>query len=484
MQCQNPLQVLSSCIASRSLVSLELICMNDKGLEWAASLLRASMPRLQHLCLTNCQRQSAATTATFPDRALSDSRPTSLALHFVHLPGLGRGQGTTIPDYFTQLTHLSLCIRLDFTDLGQALQQVFISCQHLIDLTLLWLVHRVCESFFNRWTSPPASSPLKRLRVVAPNYAENNVAYVVRVMRRNLPHLSVCIEDRDWEHCWTNDVFFCQDTQTVRLTAIFADFVIPHSSWYRVEPPYPAPIGQAYTHVTFYNEAHSGETFYLWTVNGARYSAERVIFEKLRNMKTRPVDQLAGLVSVTVAEAFWDGLARSVGSMPSLKSLDILVASREPGIYCHKERKRLQALPMIFSRRMAMPDHTPEVEKDFHEWAPYSCICLALETLRLVQDPYFAKFTGERAVQIEAWQIALFINHQLGWEMYRDETMGGKLPLRLVLQRVELGGRTRLSDNLEMINHIVVEESYAPFVHQDFKTRWDRPRDLEPWMRV
>jgi len=481
----NLLRVLPSCIASRSLVSLELHYTGNGGPDWAASLLRASAPQLQNLCLAIGRDASEENTAVVPDRPLSDSRPDSLALHFVHPHGLGRGPALPIPECFMQLTHLSLYTNLSCAHLGQALMLVFDSCQRLTDLTLLWITAYFGGRFVDWWASPPASSALKRLRIVLQE-RENNVKDVIRLMRRNLPHLSVCIRANDWDRCQADNIFFCDDAQTIRLTAIFTEPVLPLS--FRGQHFPPAPGVPSYARITFHNETRSGETFFLRTVDGGVSTAQGFILEKSRMMTAKPVQQLTELISVTIAEAFWDTLARSVGSMPLLKNLVILVASRQPGAYCVMGQPP-QVQPILFSNRLAMADRLPQTkatiwQNDIHRWAPYCCICLALETLCLVQDPHFAKVTGERAVRIEAWQIAQFISHQLGWELQRHETMSGKLPLRLVLQRVEFSGRNRFYESQEILNHISIEDSYAPFIHPDEETRWDRPYCPEPQVWV
>ena len=482
-QRQSLLQVLSNCMASRTLVSLELHFTSNDGPEWPTSLLRASAPHLQDLCLAINRGLFPEGTDIVPDQPLSDLRPTSLALHFVHPQGLGRGPGMPIPDCFTHLTHLSLYTYLYSEDLAQALSQIFFSCQHLTDLTLLWLIYGFSGGFSHWWPSPPALSPLKRLRIVLPD-GNNNRTNVIRAMRCNHPHLSVCVRDVDWEHCLTDGAFLCKDAQTVRLAAIFTDPVMPRG--FIAENCPPVPGVPAYAQITFYNETRSGESFYLRTIGGSLYT-QGVVLDKSRLMTTRPLGQLAGLVSVTVAEALWDVLARSVGSMPLLKNLDILVASRQPGIYWVQSHTHQGVQPMVFSERMTMPDGSPEVETrvsqtDFHERSPYRCICPVLETLRLAQDPHFAKVTGEHAVKVEAWQIARFIGHQLGWEAYG--TVGSELPLQLVLQRVEFDGRDLADERQEILNRIIVEESYATFVHQDVETCWDRPYYPKPQVWV
>ena len=466
---QSLIQVVSSCIASRTLVSLELHFRPEYGSEWAASLLRASAPHLQDLSLSVNENGLTQDLAIVPNRSFSDSHPASLNLHHVHPRGLGCGPATTISECFTLLTHLSLRTQVNCVDLGKALEQVFSSCHCLSDLTILWIADRIPGHFLEGLASPPASSALKRLRVVIP-YEHTRLPNFIQIMRRNLPHLSVCIRVNDWDRCRANDVFFCEDARTVRLTAVFTDPAIPDPFRFQHSPP--APGVPAYASVTFHNETCWGETFYLRTVDGGVRTTQGYILKKLRIMNTRPVERLVGLVVITIAEAFWDALARSVGSMPFLKNLDILVASRQPGIYWVQDYTHRGVQPMVFNERMAMPDGLPEEgTMGFHERSPYRCTCLSLETLRLAQDPHFA--TGEHAVKVEAWQIARFIGHQLGWEAYG--TVSNELPLQLVLQRVELGGRDLADERQLILNGIIIKESYATFVHQDVETRWDRP---------
>jgi len=483
-QRQSLLQVLSVCITFRSLVSLELHFTSNDGPQWPTSLLQASAPRLRDLCLAINKDASGSDTVIVPDRPLNDSHLTSLALHFIHPEGLGRGPGIAIPGCFTQLTRLSLYTNLDRASLGQAISQVFVSCRRLTDLTLLWVAYNVSERFRQWWASPPASSTLKRLRVILP-HGKNDLTNIIQVMRRNLPHLSVCVYHTAWDQCRTEHVFFCEDAQTVRFTAIFGDPVLP-PCFRGVSHP-PPPGVPSYAHVTFHNETRSGETFYLRTVDGSISTAEGSILEKSRLMATRPIERLTGLVSVTVAEVFWDALARSTGTMPFLRNLVILVASRQPGVYFVLEHPPQGVQPILFGKRMTLPDGSttgPMMASQYnaHKRAPYRCTCPALKTLRLAEDPHFAKNSRERAIKIEAWQIARFISHQLGWESYRTTTSGS--PLRLVLQRVEFEGRDSADERQEVLDSIAIEESYATFIHQDVETSWYRPYYPEPQVWV
>jgi len=464
-QHDNLLRVFSNCLVSRMIVSLEVhLSSREQGQLWE-SLLRASAPLLRDLFLGINNSSPQGERSIVPGLAFSESRPTSLYLHLVDPQGLGTGLFHAIPDCFAHLTHLGLLTDLACASLGRSLSLILSSCRRLTDLTLLWLMSDYDDTAHHLWVSPPATSALKRLRVVLPS-GDYELAHVVRTMRRNLPHLNLCIRTHGWDRCCVDESFVFHNVQTVRLTAILCHPVTPRSFTFEDYPGPPAVL--VAPQLTMYHEMPSGDTFYIRTIGGSVYAAQEVI-RSTRRLATPPCE-LGGLVSITIAEAFWDALAGSLGSLPLLRTLEILIASRSPGVYQVGPSGRQIVL---FSERMECEDISPTISSEPHKRAPYSCACLRLETLRIVQDPHFANATGERAVEIEAWQIARFIEHQLGWAS--QEFLDSDPLLQLVLQRVELAGRDPADERQGILNRIAIEQSWAFFVHDNVEPRWDRP---------
>jgi len=461
------LQVFSNCFSSRALVSLEIhLSVLRTGAIWAP-LLRYSMPQLRNLFIGSNAASLQLGSILDPHLMLPLSRPASLYLHFVDPHSMGRDPSfDMIPNCFAQLTHLSLFTGFSYDNLGRALGCVFTSCHVLTDLTILWLNTTNDNRVHQLWNGPPAASALRRFRVILSS-GDNELSLAVRAMRLSLPHLSVCIRASGWDRCCWNESFFLRNAQTVRLTAIFSDPVAPKTFTLVDQPDAPAVL--AVPQLTIYNEMPTGEDFYIRTVGDSVYATEQVLSSQRR--LTRSPWDFGKLVSVTVAEVFWDALAEGTfGSLPLLRTLNLLVASRAPGVYRVSPDAKVQ--PVLFSSRMSHVDGPVDTWKGPHNRAPYLCTCPGLKNLRLAQDPHFAKATGERVVAIEAWQVARFIVHQLGWAS--RETPNGKLPLRLVLQRVQLAGRDQADERQRVLSRIIIEESWAVFVHENVETRWDR----------